>query len=165
MCGEVLIKYNIYIKMPKTRDRKRVKGSWRDSDKGDCWTKYNVGGGAYVVCKDSVGQRGAYKKKDKEKPTWGRKKSTAIGTEVSWIGNIAGLAGGGEKIKKKYDVDAGAKFKVVANTTKTKTKTLPSGKKVKVKKPAIQLERTTGKNKGRKHTVLKESYYKSYHKV
>ena len=49
---------------PKKRDRPRVKGSWRDKGKGDCFTRTNKGGGTYVVCEGSKGQKGVYKGKE-----------------------------------------------------------------------------------------------------
>ena len=45
------------------RNRPRVSGSWRDTDKGECWTKVNPSGGAFVVCEGSKGQKGVYKGK------------------------------------------------------------------------------------------------------
>ena len=50
---------------PKKRDRPRVKGSWRDQGKGECFTRTNKSGGTYKVCNDpprgSRGQKGVYK--------------------------------------------------------------------------------------------------------
>lgn len=49
------------------RNRQRVPGSWRDQDKGACWTRRNANGGAYVVCEEgSRGQKGVYQKVDRE---------------------------------------------------------------------------------------------------
>ena len=45
----------------------RVKGSWRDKKKGDCWARTGKGGGTYVVCEGSKGQAGVYKKGKKGK--------------------------------------------------------------------------------------------------
>tara|TARA_R100000655_G_scaffold68757_1_gene106989 strand:+ start:338 stop:910 length:573 start_codon:yes stop_codon:yes gene_type:complete len=46
----------------------RVKGSWRDQGKGECFTRTGKGGGKYVVCNDpprgSRGQAGVYKSKN-----------------------------------------------------------------------------------------------------
>ena len=54
----------------KQRNRPRVKGSWRDQGKGECFTRTNANGGRYVVCNDpprgSRGQQGVYKKKDRK---------------------------------------------------------------------------------------------------
>ena len=55
---------------PKKRDRPRVKGSWRDKGKGECFTRTNKSGGTYKVCNDpprgSSGQKGVYKAKPKK---------------------------------------------------------------------------------------------------
>ena len=48
---------------PKTRDRPRVKGSWRDKNKGDCFTTK----GGVVVCEGSKGMN--YKNKKKKAQT------------------------------------------------------------------------------------------------
>ena len=124
--------------MPKTRDRKRVKGSWRDSDKGDCWTKFNAGGGAYVVCKDSAGQQDTYKKKklkgegittDTAKDvSLGRKKSTKKGTKV--MGRL--------NPKLRFEVKGTGTKEVSRRITAGPSK----GKMKKVKLPTVILERT-----------------------
>ena len=44
----------------RPRRRERVKNSWRDQGKGECWTKTGKGGGAFVVCEGSKGQAGVY---------------------------------------------------------------------------------------------------------
>tara|TARA_R100000655_G_scaffold98257_1_gene141545 strand:- start:135 stop:458 length:324 start_codon:yes stop_codon:yes gene_type:complete len=53
--------------MPPKRDRPRVKGSWRDKGKGECFTRTNKNGGKYVVCNDpprgSKGQAEVYERR------------------------------------------------------------------------------------------------------
>ena len=52
---------------PKKRNRERVKGSWRDKGKGECFTRTNKNGGKYVVCNDpprgSKGQAEVYERR------------------------------------------------------------------------------------------------------
>ena len=108
--------------MPPKRDRPRVKGSWRDKGKGECFTRTNKSGGSYVVCNDpprgSSGQRGVYKSgADK------RKKEN-IGDEVK------------EKVKRDKaikKIQAGARGKQVrgkevklSTLTRDKNKTAPT---------------------------------------
>ena len=75
---------------PKKRNRPRVEGSWRDQqekgakDKGDCFTR-SGGGGTYVVCAGSKGQKGQYKGKE-----GGRKQTKAVKKIQAVVrGNIA----------------------------------------------------------------------------
>ena len=42
----------------RPRRRERVKDSWRDQGKGECWTKTGKGGGKFTVCEGSKGQKG-----------------------------------------------------------------------------------------------------------
>ena len=74
---------------PKKRDRPRVKGSWRDQGKGECFTRTNASGGKYVVCNDpprgSRGQKGVYKGTE-----GGRKQTKAVKKIQAVVrGNIA----------------------------------------------------------------------------
>ena len=56
--------------MPRKKGE-RVKGSWRDKGKGECFTRTNKSGAPYVVCNDpprgSKGQAGVYKTKKMKK--------------------------------------------------------------------------------------------------
>lgn len=50
-----------------TRNRERVEGSWRQQERGKCYTRTNKNGGAYVVCEEgSKGQAGVYQPRDHE---------------------------------------------------------------------------------------------------
>ena len=64
----------------RPRRRERVKNSWRDQGKGECWTKTGKGGGAFVVCEGSKGQAGVYQPRgDRGDPDMkGRDKTEAI---------------------------------------------------------------------------------------
>lgn len=71
------------VAVRRQRRRQRVKGSWRDQGRGNCYTRTNKNGGAYVVCEEgSRGQKGVYQKvdrKDRGDPDQkGRDKSAAI---------------------------------------------------------------------------------------
>jgi hypothetical protein len=60
------------------RRRARVKNSWRDLDKGNCYTRYNKAGGAYVVCEGSEGQKKGKRSKRGDPDQKGRSKTEAI---------------------------------------------------------------------------------------
>lgn len=79
----------------RTRNRPRVQGSWRDQGKGECWTKTGKGGGAFVVCEGSKGQKGVYDVNNRnvrgDEDQKGRKKDKAIKNNRS--------------VMKKYDVE------------------------------------------------------------
>jgi len=67
----------------RPRNRPRVRGSWRDQGKGDCFTRTNKNGGRYVVCEGSKGQSGVYQPRgsrdDRGDPDMkGRDKTEAI---------------------------------------------------------------------------------------
>ena len=67
----------------RPRNRPRVRGSWRDQGKGDCFTRTNASGGRYVVCEGSRGQSGVYQprgsREDRGDPDMkGRDKTEAI---------------------------------------------------------------------------------------
>jgi hypothetical protein len=76
----------------RTRNRPRVQGSWRDQGKGECWTKTGKGGGAFVVCEGSKGQKGVNNRNVRgDEDQKGRKKDKAIKNNRS--------------VMKKYDVE------------------------------------------------------------
>ena len=55
------------VAIRKTRRRERVRGSWRDQGRGNCYTRTNKNGGKYVVCEEgSRGQKGVYQKVDRK---------------------------------------------------------------------------------------------------
>lgn len=58
------------------------KGSWRDEKKGDCWARTGKGGGSYVVCEGSKGQKGVYEKKESTKSGEYKKKSAKTKKEA-----------------------------------------------------------------------------------
>lgn len=67
----------------RPRRRERVKDSWRDQGKGECWTKTGKGGGKFTVCEGSKGQKGVYQPRgerdDRGDPDMkGRDKTEAI---------------------------------------------------------------------------------------
>ena len=64
----------------RPRRRERVKNSWRDQGKGECWTKTGKGGGAFVVCEGSKGQKGVYQPRGErgDPDMKGRDKTRAI---------------------------------------------------------------------------------------
>ena len=73
------------VSIRKTRRRERVRGSWRDQGRGNCYTRTNKNGGKYVVCEEgSRGQKGVYQKVDRkfrgDPDQKGRDKSKAIKT-------------------------------------------------------------------------------------
>ena len=64
---------------PKKRNRARVSGSWRDQDKGKCYTRTNSNGGSYTVCEGSKGQVSAPDREERGDPDQkGRPKTEAI---------------------------------------------------------------------------------------
>jgi len=76
------------------RTRARKTGSWRDRGRGDCFTRTNKNGGAYVVCEEgSKGQKAVYAANNRnvrgDEDQKGRKKDKAIRTNRS--------------VMKKYD--------------------------------------------------------------
>ena len=76
------------------RRRARKTGSWRDRGRGDCFTRTNKNGGAYVVCEEgSKGQKAVYAANNRnvrgDEDQKGRKKDKAIRTNRS--------------VMKKYD--------------------------------------------------------------
>ena len=71
----------MYIMPRKKGDR--VKGSWRDKGKGDCFTRRNKGGGTYVVCEGSKGQKGVYKSKAKKKDDAAKKIQAGVRGKLS----------------------------------------------------------------------------------
>ena len=65
--------------VPKKRNRARVSGSWRDQDKGKCYTRTNSNGGSYTVCEGSKGQVSAPDREERGDPDQkGRPKTEAI---------------------------------------------------------------------------------------
>ena len=64
---------------PQKRNRARVSGSWRDQDKGKCYTRTNSNGGSYTVCEGSKGQAGQQDRNKRGDPDQkGRSKKEAI---------------------------------------------------------------------------------------
>lgn len=67
------------VREPKKRNRSRVEGSWRDLDKGKCYTRTNSNGGSYTVCEGSKGQAGQQDRNKRGDPDQkGRSKKEAI---------------------------------------------------------------------------------------
>ena len=66
------------VKAKRRRKRERVKNSWRDLDKGKCYTRTNSAGGSYVVCEGSEGQKKGQRSKRGDPDQKGRSKTEAI---------------------------------------------------------------------------------------
>ena len=53
------------------RNRPRVSGSWRDTDKGECWTKTNASGATFVkVKREFIKVRQVVRNRRKKQPRY-----------------------------------------------------------------------------------------------
>ena len=109
---------------PKTRDRPRVKGSWRDKGKGECYTHPHG-----VVCNDpprgSSGQKGVYKTKTQKKQKADEEKKEKK-KEIEKL--VRSIQGAEKQLDHQKDIITKAKVRAIKNENAGKKLSKPQQK-------------------------------------